>query len=110
MKQRNKNLKGRATDSARAARTRIESRGMIEEIGADRRADVYRTNAEFASEPEKRQPRPEVRGDWRWIEPISQRYARGMSQLDIAIDLDIALGRVGKIIREHGIKKGCKER
>lgn len=93
----------RAGSSARAARNRIELRGLIEERS---RRTIYRDDVEFAPEPEPNPP-----GSMnRFVEPIRELAARGMSQLDIANELEISQGSVGNIMRKHSIKKGPAKR
>lgn len=102
----NRSRADRATRVARASRAAADARGLVEELGDARRSDVYREDVEFAPEPE-----PGARdGRWgssrRWVKPVSELYARGLSQLEIANELDISPGYVGQLVTQYGIVKG----
>lgn len=99
---------GFAERSARANQSRAESRGVIEELGAERRAEVYRTDVEFASEDLGTERDSRWGSSHRWVESIRERYARGMPQLAIASELGISQSYVAVIVKKYGIVKGEK--
>lgn len=75
---------------------------MIEEL--DRRS-VYRDDVEFTPHV----PSGHVRGDgYRLLPKIRELYGRGMSQLDISIELELGLCTVGRLIRQYKVPKGKK--
>jgi hypothetical protein len=97
----------RGGSSARANQVRAQIRSEVRELSDTRRPSVYRTDVEFAPEQPLRQHEGSSK---RWIEPIRALYARGMSQLEISIELDISPGYVSQLVLQHKIEKGKREK
>jgi hypothetical protein len=97
----------RGGSSARANQVRAQIRSEVRELSETRRPSVYRTDVEFAPEPPERQPGGSSK---RWVEPIRALYARGMSQLDVANELDISPGYVSQIVLQYKIVKGKRDK
>jgi DNA-binding NarL/FixJ family response regulator len=96
----------RAGGSARANRNRATVAGDALETSEARRADVYRTDVEFAPET----PSPKRRGSGvKRVDEIRELYARGISQLDIAVELGMSQHTISNLIRRFSIEKGTKE-
>lgn len=99
----------RSVRVARAARAASEARAYTEELGAARRGEVYQTDVEFTPETHvERDPR------WgsseRWVAPIRELYGRGLSQLEVANELNLSQGYVSILVRKYGIVKGKREK
>lgn len=91
---------------ARGTRAAADARGVVEELSATRRSQVYRTDVEFAPETRDRTPR----GTWQTPEiarQIGELRAAGLTYEKIALHLDgPSIDTVRLICREHGFTKG----
>lgn len=96
----------RAGRSTRAAQTRREALSVTRERADARRAGVYRTDVDFAPEEVRENVGSAGGPSTRWVEPIKELYGRGMSQLDVAVELGISAGYVSQLVLQHGIVKG----
>lgn len=97
----------RIARSVRGQAVHAESAATIEYMSGSvaRRAQVYRTDVEFAPEHAGNRARkpcdtPEMR------ERIAKLRATGMSYLDVANAVDVSIDTVRKICVKYGITKG----
>jgi hypothetical protein len=95
--------------SARAARVRGETHGVIEELSAGRRRDVYRTDVEFAPEAASYERDPRWGSSARWVARVGELYGAGVSQLEISNELGVSPGYISELVRRYGITKGVKK-